>query len=281
MNANSDYYAVLGVLPNAESVVIVAAYRALASLYHPDRWKGDVDGATRRMAEINVAYGVLSDSAKRKAYDATRSASHSTFGDSEDENDAAFDSALTEQEVRWQVAVEIFPDLVDIRKRLTRTAHRLAFAFVTVLLETKRFNERKHIADAMETSFLEQYFGTDKKIVVFVKQLVNAGCRDAVKAVNRYVNILGSDVPAERIIDKVLDDCNLNLPYVLAVAVFIEASGDPNSEHAFNAAWTLAFRLKYSPDFNGSTVELRRNHKLLHEFPTKRDFVLWFIDNPR
>jgi curved DNA-binding protein CbpA len=55
MNTDADYYAVLGVLPDAEQVVIVAAYRALASLYHPDRWKGDVAAATKRMAEMYLA----------------------------------------------------------------------------------------------------------------------------------------------------------------------------------------------------------------------------------
>ena len=66
MNSEVDYYAVLGVLPDAEDIVVVAAYRALANRYHPDRWKGDVAEATRRMADINIAYGVLGDVAKRK-----------------------------------------------------------------------------------------------------------------------------------------------------------------------------------------------------------------------
>lgn len=33
-----DYYATLGVTPQAEDVVIKAAYRALAQRYHPDRF---------------------------------------------------------------------------------------------------------------------------------------------------------------------------------------------------------------------------------------------------
>ena len=40
MNINKDYYAILGVLPNAENVVIKAAYRALSKLYHPDVYSG-------------------------------------------------------------------------------------------------------------------------------------------------------------------------------------------------------------------------------------------------
>ena len=91
MNPSKDHYAILGILPDAEAVVVIAAYRALASLCHPDRWKGNVAEATRRMADINVAYGVLSDPAKRKAYDATRTTNHSSFEAEDDQRDAAFD----------------------------------------------------------------------------------------------------------------------------------------------------------------------------------------------
>ena len=73
MNPDEDYYRVLGVLDDAEDVVIRAAYRALAQRYHPDKWQGDPAEVSRRMAEINAAYEVLSDSLKRRQYDLTRS----------------------------------------------------------------------------------------------------------------------------------------------------------------------------------------------------------------
>ena len=66
---NPDYYRNLGVLDDAEDVVIRAAYRALAQRYHPDKWQGDATEATRRMQRINEAYGILSDSVKRRHYD--------------------------------------------------------------------------------------------------------------------------------------------------------------------------------------------------------------------
>ena len=73
MGTENDYYRVLGVLDDAEDIVIRAAYRALAQRYHPDKWQGDQAEATRRMAEINAAYAVLSSSVQRHAYDLTRS----------------------------------------------------------------------------------------------------------------------------------------------------------------------------------------------------------------
>ena len=40
MTSDKDYYRILGVLDDAEDIVIKAAYRALAQRYHPDRWQG-------------------------------------------------------------------------------------------------------------------------------------------------------------------------------------------------------------------------------------------------
>jgi DnaJ-class molecular chaperone len=64
-----DYYRILGVLDDAEDIIIKAAYRALAQRYHPDKWGGNQNDANKRMAEINEAYNELSDTARRKKYD--------------------------------------------------------------------------------------------------------------------------------------------------------------------------------------------------------------------
>lgn len=63
-----DYYAVLGLLPDAEDVVIRAAFRALAQRYHPDKYPGDPDYAKSRMAELNEAYRALSDTRRRRQF---------------------------------------------------------------------------------------------------------------------------------------------------------------------------------------------------------------------
>ena len=65
-----DYYDILQVSPNAEPEVVGAAYRRLARKYHPDAYAGP--DATERMRELNEAYEVLSDPAKRAEYDRAR-----------------------------------------------------------------------------------------------------------------------------------------------------------------------------------------------------------------
>ncbi len=60
-----NYYDILGVSKNATDDEIKKAYRKLAHKYHPDKSGGD----EKRFKEINEAYQVLSDKAKRSQYD--------------------------------------------------------------------------------------------------------------------------------------------------------------------------------------------------------------------
>lgn len=66
--ARRDYYEVLGVDRNADEAEIKRAYRNLAMRYHPDR--NQEPEAVEKMKEINEAYAVLSDTEKRRLYDA-------------------------------------------------------------------------------------------------------------------------------------------------------------------------------------------------------------------
>ncbi len=67
-----DHYRVLQVTRDAEPEVVERAYRALSLKHHPDVVSpGRRHAATRRMQEINAAYAVLRDPARRRAYDAT------------------------------------------------------------------------------------------------------------------------------------------------------------------------------------------------------------------
>ncbi len=62
-----DYYKVLGVERAADSKAISKAFRRLAREHHPDVNKAK--GAEERFKEINEAYQVLGDTAKRARYD--------------------------------------------------------------------------------------------------------------------------------------------------------------------------------------------------------------------
>ena len=63
----SDYYAILQVSKDASQDEIKKQFRLLAKKWHPD--KKQSNDAEEKMAQINMAYEVLSDHKRRKMYD--------------------------------------------------------------------------------------------------------------------------------------------------------------------------------------------------------------------
>jgi DnaJ-class molecular chaperone len=63
-----DPYEILGVQKNATPAAIKSAFRRLAKKLHPDANKTDKAAATK-FSELNAAYEIVGDEAKRKAFD--------------------------------------------------------------------------------------------------------------------------------------------------------------------------------------------------------------------
>jgi curved DNA-binding protein CbpA len=160
-----DYYRILGVLDDAEDIVIRAAYKALAQRYHPDKWTGSKDEANKRMSEINEAYGVLSDPLKRKQYDASRENTGYQEDDEPDEEQKYQNDLSSDEEKAWQTALQFFPSLDYYYSRLRRLNFYLANTFKTYLLENKSFNKADKIAEKYAKSFLQKYFGPNEFIL--------------------------------------------------------------------------------------------------------------------
>lgn len=66
-----DHYRVLQVDPAANPLVVQAAYRVLAQIFHPD-----VSGDDAEMKRINAAWEVLGDARRRREYDIERAGRH-------------------------------------------------------------------------------------------------------------------------------------------------------------------------------------------------------------
>jgi curved DNA-binding protein CbpA len=207
MNFNTDYYAILGVMPTAEEVVIRAAYKALAQRYHPDRFNGSPEELHRKMSEINEAYDVLSDQNKRKEYDQHR-ARVSEGGAYFDENSNESPPAYDPLEQDWKTAISYYPDLERIEANLAQISWRLAYAYRASLLETKSFSQRDKIASMLEKNFLESYFGKNQRIVEFARKLIFQGQKKAARELNKAVCFFGDELNAEIVITKINKDFN-------------------------------------------------------------------------
>jgi len=72
INGEADWYGILGVDPLADDETVRKQYRKLALMLHPDKNKSiGADGAFKNVSE---AWSLLSDKAKRAAYDQRRNA---------------------------------------------------------------------------------------------------------------------------------------------------------------------------------------------------------------
>jgi curved DNA-binding protein CbpA len=196
-------YDILGILPDAEEVVIKAAYRSLSQKWHPDKHQGSTAAASERMAEINRAYEVLGDPVRRKAYDdeLRKSGESNRF-------DSTTDADPLEAEPDghdWQIAASYFPKIVEQFDYLKRLDPALAFAFREVLLSTKKFDQSIQLFESARSAFLSRYFGDDRSIQNTAELLIIWGFRSVAVEINDVVRILGSSVPSEKLIAPILD----------------------------------------------------------------------------
>ncbi|MBL8394306.1 MAG: DnaJ domain-containing protein [Candidatus Accumulibacter sp.] len=65
-----DYYAILGIASDAAGEAVRTAYRRKALQLHPDR--NTAPEATDKFRDVQEAYDVLSDPARRHVYDENR-----------------------------------------------------------------------------------------------------------------------------------------------------------------------------------------------------------------
>ncbi|WP_442776044.1 J domain-containing protein [Sphaerotilus montanus] len=193
--AAHDHYQTLGLARHAEAVVVKAAYRAMASLYHPDR--NPHPDAIDRIQRINIAHDVLSDPVSRRAYDATLNGSSPPPAPADD-NDGP--DPLAE---RWKIAAGFFPEIQRIHARLERLSDHMGDEFRLQLLQHQNYAEADALADRLRTEFLSRHFGTDEALLAYAEQLLLAREIEAARFVSQIVSVLGRSVTVDSVREKI------------------------------------------------------------------------------
>ena len=83
--------------------------------------------------------------------------------------------------------------------------------FRSSLLESKSFEHRKNLAKDLEHRFLKLYFGSSGRVIEFGKGLLLEGHREAAQELIRAVGVLGSNMPAGRVINQVTKQFGLSV----------------------------------------------------------------------
>ncbi|MCL5796066.1 MAG: DUF1566 domain-containing protein [Gammaproteobacteria bacterium] len=199
-----NYYDVLGVSSTADDFVIKAAYKALAQRYHPDKFHGnakDAADAEAKMRQLNEAYQVLSDPAKRREYDISFQQ-----GAQQNQQNSQQKSEQAKQQADWAIALRFYPDLSELETRLVKIDPSLITEFRSSLLASQQYEQRQRVASQLEQNYLEDYFGNDPLIVDFARELLLAGKRDGAKELNRMLKVVGASVSSESIIEEIRDN---------------------------------------------------------------------------
>jgi len=188
-----DYYRTLGILDDAEEIIIKAAYRALAQRYHPDKWSGNEAEATKRMTEINEAYGILSDPTQRKKYDEE----FFKFRDKTDKQNPSsdeFEEFGDEELESWKIACDFFPSLKNDYQHLRKYDVLIANTFRTEILDKQTFRNSFSIKQKYESEYLNRYYGSNLKIQEFAKKLIFMGANDAAIKLNKIIKVMGEAI---------------------------------------------------------------------------------------
>jgi curved DNA-binding protein CbpA len=254
-----DYYRTLGVIDDAEDIVIRAAYKALAQRYHPDKWKGNPSESNRRMSDINEAYDVLSDPEKRKKYDEEyfryRARDESS---EEDEGDANF---ISEEDEAWQIACEFFPNIKNEYFLLSKISRILANTYKATLINKQQYTESNLLENKLESDYLKRYYGENEKIQKLAKNLlVNKESKAAIK-INKIIRALGKNVNYNELEKNIIENFPNVKPVVLLNYESINFYGEEKS-YVLNILYLLFPNLKIDIETRRFSGKIKYNFQI-------------------
>lgn len=171
MSEIKDYYAILGVLPDAEVEVIRAVYLALAKKYHPD--SSGSSNHVEKLKDINEAYEILNDPDRRKIYDAAQpEKTDSARGNGPDVEDE--DLAADDFQSDWNHTAEYRPILTRILKEIEKPI--VGAGFIKEETASGYFTEAYTIRNMVTSAvFLIKIVEDDIVSNMTIKEIVDTG----------------------------------------------------------------------------------------------------------
>jgi curved DNA-binding protein CbpA len=199
MDTTPDYYQSLGLVPHAEPAVVEAAYKVLMNAYRPD--KNPSPEVAAKIKEINSAYDVLSDSAKKMEYDESRKAGHIGASDLDFRGKQPFQDDALEKD--WEVKANFTPAIKTPYVDMERISWRLAFTFKLHVLRVNEAEDPDALAARMKKDYLSFYFGRNEEIIKYAELMIKAKEINAAQYLNRLIDAMGDNVSEESVHKKI------------------------------------------------------------------------------
>jgi curved DNA-binding protein CbpA len=181
-----DYFAVLGVAPQADPAVVKAAYRALAKKYHPDRHPDREVRARQRFQELQEAYELLGDEDRRNQYLQFR---ERALQQQRQQLHSAYRPPIRLLlDDRWDHLLREHPDLGRHHARFCFLSHKLAQEFKLTVLGAQTRRSFNKVAARMERQFYRRHFSFHRDLQLLARRLANRRKRHALRELAREIN---------------------------------------------------------------------------------------------
>ena len=195
-----NHYQTLGVQPDADIIVIKAAYKALARKYHPDTSDLPKREAETKIKAINEAYEILSNPKSRSAYDESIDTSSYEPEEAAAEQESAFDAYY---EDKWKFAIEYFPSLASYYKDLRQVSNSLAQSYRMTIISGVDYGNQSKLKHEMLDNYLQLYFGKDKFNKEFGLSLLRNNNRLAARELNKAICQFGNSIDSWDLREKI------------------------------------------------------------------------------
>lgn len=218
---SADYYSTLEVWPTASVDEIKRNYFRLAKLYHPDA-AGDTAENRERFKSINEAYGVLSDSQKRAAYDESLRKTKATKDGSGVQEKDRRSATMSFQQAKDAMRSGRFDKAALLFKAAskydpTNPAYYSWYGFCLGMLNTRLHEARDACRKAIQMEYYNADYHANLGFVYFragLKQIAVKHFKEAIKwdpdnpIANKYVALSGEETkeavgPIDRILSGV------------------------------------------------------------------------------